>query len=107
MKVDSVVAIEEVKSDIDAAEQFYHSKESGIGAYFRDCIIADIESLRLYAGIHAKHFGVYRMFSSRFPFAIYYDIKDETAIVVAVIDMRRHPALIKRKLRERKFQDNF
>jgi len=102
MKVDSVVAIEEVKSDINAAEQFYNSKGSGIGSYFRYCIIADIESLRLYAGIHAKHFGFYRMFSSRFPFAIYYDIKPETAIVVAVIDMRRHPALIKMKLRERR-----
>ncbi len=101
MFVKEIVAIEEVQYDLDDGEEFYESIEPGVGAYFRDCIIADIESLILYAGIHSKHNGYYRTLSERFPYAIYYDIKDEIAIVVAVLDMRRNPAWIKRNLKRR------
>lgn len=56
MNIKDILAIEEVKGDLDDGEEFYDSQENGIGTYFRDCIISDIESLRLYAGVHAKHF---------------------------------------------------
>jgi len=102
MNVKKVIAIEDVHSDLNIGERFYESSEAGIGIYFRDCIIADIESLTLYAGIHSKHFGFYRMLSARFPYAIYYDIRGETAIVVAVLDMRRDPSWIGRILQQRK-----
>lgn len=64
--------------------------------------IKDIESLIIYAGIHNKSFGLYRMFSKRFPYAIYYEIKDDIAQVIAVLPMRRDPKWIKRKLTERR-----
>jgi len=102
MNINNVIAIEEVKYDLDCGEKFYESQEIGIGVYFRDSIISDIESLRLHAGIHAKHFGFYRMLSSRFPYAIYYDIQGDVAIVVAVIDMRRNPSWIHQRLQGRK-----
>ena len=35
--------------------------------------IADFESLYLYAGIHIMVDGLYRMFSKRFPYAVYYE----------------------------------
>ncbi len=41
------------------------------------------------------------MFAKRFPYAIYYEIEDETAYVVAALPMRRDPAWIERKLKER------
>ncbi len=98
MNVVNVIALEEVKCDLLEAERFYELQENGLGTYFRDCIISDIESLKLYAGTHSKKFGFYRMFSLRFPYAVYYEIKDQTAIVVAILDMRRDPNLIRRKL---------
>jgi len=45
--------------------------------------------------------GLYRMLAKRFPYAIYYEIADEIAYVVAVLPMRRHPAWIKRHLEDR------
>lgn len=65
------------------------------------CLLSDLESLRLYAGIHPVHFGLHRLLSRRFPFAIYYDVSDGLARVTAVIDMRRDPAWIRRERGER------
>ncbi len=102
MKVRKVIALKEVAKDLEEGRIFYDRKESGIGDYFFDSLISDIESLRLYAGIHNKRFSFYRMLSKRFPFAIYYNINDDTIIVVAVLDMRRHPAWIRENLEKRK-----
>jgi hypothetical protein len=55
---------------------FYDPQSKGLGDYFLDSIFADIESLHLYAGIHALHFGFHRLLASRFPFAIYYRIQN-------------------------------
>ena len=101
MNIKDILVLKEVKSDLGEGEEFYDSQEIGIGSYFRDCIISDIESLWLYAGIHAKHFGLYRMLSAKFPYAIYYDIQDDVAIIITVLDMRRSPAWINRKMQSR------
>jgi len=41
------------------------------------------------------------MLSKRFPYAIYYEVKDHGAYVVAVLPMRREPKWIRGKLDER------
>jgi hypothetical protein len=51
-------------------------QQQGIGSYFMEAIFADIESLKLYAGVHVTCFEKYqRLLSKRFPFAIYYDVQ--------------------------------
>ena len=66
---------------------FYEKQEAGLGNYFLDSLFSDIDSLRIYAGIHGLHFGTYhRMLAKRFPFAVYYRVEDATAIVDAVLD---------------------
>ena len=102
MKVRKVVVLKEVADDLEEGRLFYDRKEPGIGDYFFDSLISDLESLRLYAGIHYKRFGLYRMLSKRFPFAIYYEIEENTARVIAVLDMRRNPAWIYGKLEKRR-----
>jgi hypothetical protein len=101
MKVKDVVVMKEVADDLNDGKAFYEQRESGIGEYFWDSLIADIESLVIYAGVHIREHGLYRMLSKRFPYAIYYEIVDETAYVIAVLPMRRNPARLKRKLQER------
>jgi len=102
VKVREVIALKEVAEDLAEGRQFYERKEAGIGDYFLDSLISDIESLRLYAGIHSKRFSFHRMLSKRFPFAIYYETEKDIAIVVAVLDMRRDPAWIRGKLEKRR-----
>lgn len=53
--------------------------------------LADILSLRLYAGIHPRHEGYHRMLRKRFPFAAYYEIVEQIARVIAVLDMCPNP----------------
>ena len=101
MNIQNIVALEEVKEDLMAGSSFYELQSYGLGEYFRDCIISDMESLRLYAGIHERHNDCYRMLSKRFPYAIYYDIQDDTAVILAVLDMRRDPSWIHSKVIKR------
>ena len=71
-----------------------------MGAYFLDTLFSDIDSLKLYAGIHRKIYrDFYRMVSKRFPFAIYYKTDSMAAYVHAVVDCRRSPAWIRKHLR--------
>jgi len=98
MTARQILVLEEAAADLQRGEQFYEANQVGIGEYFFDSLIADVESLNLYAGIHGKQFGLYRMLAKRFPFAIYYDITDEFIIVIAVLDLRRNPLWIHQQL---------
>lgn len=93
--------MEEAVDDLDEGEAFYNFKESGVGEYFWDSLISDIESLIIFAGIHKKKFGLYQMFAKRFPYAIYYKIEKDLAYVVAVLPMRRDPAWISQQIGNR------
>ncbi|MGA1876175.1 MAG: hypothetical protein ACMUIA_11260 [bacterium] len=66
-----------------------------------DSLLADIESLVIYAGIHNREHGLYRMLARRFPYAIYYEIVDDIAYIIAALPMRRNPAWIKKKMEGR------
>ncbi len=87
------------ESDLLAGFRFYERQSSGVGWYFLETLNSDIESLRLYAGIHPQVFGYYRMLSKRFPFAVYYDLHEEEIRVWRVLDCRRAPRWIKLQLR--------
>lgn len=78
-------------NDLEKARRFYDSQEAGVGDYFFDSLFSEIDSLALYGGIHAVHFGFHRLLAKRFPYAIYYKIIDEKAIVFRILDCRRNP----------------
>jgi len=97
----TVVILEDAAEDIELGEQFYESREPGIGDYFIRSILSDLGSLVLYAGIHSVHFGFQRLLSKRFPFGIYYLVEDQTAYIYAVLDMRQDPLWLRRELKNR------
>ena len=101
MKIKDIVTLKEVANDLNDGKVFYDQIEAGVGDYFWDSLVADIESLIIYAGIHNKRYGLHRMLAKRFPYAIYYEIENEITYVVPVLPMRRDPAWIERKLKER------
>ena len=91
MKFYTVVTTEFALQDLKLAQRFYDNQAPGLGDYFFDSLLLDIESLHLYASIHPKEFGYYKMLSKRFPYAIYYDTYDDTARVIAILDQRQDP----------------
>lgn len=79
--------------DLIEGFRFYEAQESGLGAYFLTNLYADIESIRIYAGVHEKPFkAYYRMLARRFPFALFYTFEKNTVSIHAVLDCRRDPA---------------
>jgi hypothetical protein len=87
------------KKDIEESYWFYEMQQQGIGSYFLEAIFADIESLKLYAGVHITCFEKYqRLLSKRFPFAIYYRMQGKEIRIYAVVDCRKNPAWIRKKL---------
>jgi plasmid stabilization system protein ParE len=84
--------------DLYEARLFYERQGEGLGEYFFDSLFSDIDSLILYGGIHQKIFGYYRMLAKRFPYAIYYQIEQETVVVWRVLDLRQDPEKIKHTL---------
>lgn len=82
--------------DLIDGYRFYEKQQAGLGAYFLDSLYSDIDSLQLYAGVHAVFFEHYhRALSKRFPFAIYYRVVNQEVLVYAVLDCRRDPAWVR------------
>ncbi|HEX8309839.1 MAG TPA: hypothetical protein VF614_00885 [Chthoniobacteraceae bacterium] len=89
------------KEDLIEGYHSYEEQSPGLGSYFLDSLFPDIDPLILYAGIHRKVIGSHRALSKRFPFAIYYDFMDNELQVQAVLDCRRRPSWVRRRLKRR------
>ncbi len=88
--------------DLVEGFHFYEKQAEGIGGYFLDTLYSDIDSLIINTGIHPVCFGRYhRLLSTRFPFAIYYRTIEDIVYVYAVLDCRRNPAWMRKKLKGR------
>ncbi len=78
---------------------FYEKQKKGLGNYFLNELFSDIDSLKITASIHQIYYNKYhRLLSKKFPFAIYYRVQSDTALIYAVLDCRRDPAWIRNKL---------
>lgn len=89
------------KHDLIRGYHFYEKQQEGLGEYFLVNLYADIESLKVFGGIHEvvyKHF--HRALSRRFPFAIYYTVDDETVFIRSVMDCRKNPPSIRDHLKK-------
>lgn len=88
----------EARRDVVAGAVFYEQQREGLGGYFTDQVFEDLARLEREAGIHERVFGLHRKLSRRFPFAIYYLVSGGTVDVVAILDCRRDPDAIAKRL---------
>jgi plasmid stabilization system protein ParE len=88
----------EASEDLIAGFQFYERRGRGLGAYFRESLLEDIDLLAVRGGVHAKVFGYHRSLSKRFPFAIYYRVEEDVVRIRAILDCRRNPSWIRRRI---------
>lgn len=86
--------------DLAEGYRFCESQSAGVGDYFRDALISDIDSLQATAGVPRKVNGHHRRLATRFPFAVYYSVDNETVTVRGVLDCRRDPTWIRKRLRQ-------
>ena len=96
-----VIVLDDAVGDIEEARDFYDGLELGIGDYCADSLVADLERLGIFHGVHPKHFGFHRMLSNRFPFGIYYRETQMTTEVFAILGLRRDPSWLRSELSKR------
>ena len=89
----------EARDDLLAGFRFYERQSRGLGNYFRESVLKDIDSLAVHGGVHARVFGYHRSLSKRFPFAIYYRVETNVVRVRAILDCRKNPSWIRRWVR--------
>jgi hypothetical protein len=88
----------EAEQDLLDGIRFYERQRVGVGSHFRECLLADIKTLPRFAGVHACRHGYHCMVARRFPFAVYYRVEGDKILIHAVLDCRRAPAWIRRRL---------
>ncbi len=92
--------LDAARDDLIAGFDFYEAREKGIGEHFLACLYSDVESLRIFGGIHRKVYkNLQRALSKRFPFAIYYTVGNDAIIVRAILDCRRNPSWVRSRLK--------
>ena len=94
--------LDQANADLLVGYAFYEKQSSGVGSYFLETLVSDIESLRLYGGIHRLVFGYHRLLSRRFPYAIYYQVDGEWVYIWRVLDCRRNPSWISTQVKKRR-----
>jgi hypothetical protein len=94
----TIVILPSAKEDLSEGFAFFEGQQAGLGAYFLESLFSDIDSLRIHAGVHRRVFGYHRLLSKRFTFAIYYSMDAGTAYVGAVLDCRRNPIWLRKRL---------
>ena len=87
------------KDDLRNGFYFYESQKSGLGTFFLDSIFSDIDSLQIFPNVHPIYYKNYhRLLSKRFPYAIYYKINSNQINVYAVVDCRRNPNWLRKRM---------
>lgn len=90
--------------DLERGRRFYDRQGETLGDYFFDSLFADVDSLALYAGIHPLFYGFHRKLANRFPYAIYYRVAGDRALVFRILDCRSNPQTTRRTLAAKRFQ---
>jgi hypothetical protein len=91
---------EDAAEDLKEGYLFYEAQEAGLGDYFASCLQADIDGLKISAGIHRIVYSSYhRLLSRVFPYGIFYTVERDHAVVWAVIDLRKDPDRIREQLK--------
>lgn len=74
----NVLVSGDAERDILDGIAFYGAYGPDVGNYFYLSILADLQALSVFGGVHSKRSGYHCMPAKRFPFAIYYAVSDST-----------------------------
>ncbi|MEO0444214.1 MAG: type II toxin-antitoxin system RelE/ParE family toxin [Pseudomonadota bacterium] len=103
MGSDEIILLISASQDLDIGEEFYDKKRKGLGQYFLQSLFADLEALKIYAGIHPKTptNSLYMTRAKRFPYMIYYRVMDRVVHVIAILPTRQSSSWASELLNQR------
>lgn len=93
----------EVEEDVIGGYAWYEAKSQGLGEDFLRMFYACVSEITQNPLLYQKVYNEFRRrLLRRFPYAIYFMIKDNQIIVFGLFHCARDPGIIKTKLRDRK-----
>ncbi|NWF49677.1 MAG: type II toxin-antitoxin system RelE/ParE family toxin [Ignavibacteriaceae bacterium] len=96
-----IIVRPEAEGDLSEAFLWYEDKRKGLGHDFLLHIDAGIRFIARNPNIYKSEYRDTRKhLVKRFPYKIIYLIHNESLIILAVLHMRRNPALLKKRLRK-------
>lgn len=92
---------ESALGDLIEGCRFYEEQDAGLGDYFEQSMLQELESLKSTGGIHRLVHGRHRLICTNFPYAVYYRMEPSgDASVLRILDCRRDPRWIRRVLKK-------
>ena len=90
----------EAECDIRDTRDWYENRRDGLGDDFLECLDEAFEKLTRIANVFGVvHAGLRRMQVRRFPYGIYFDVIDETVVIVAVLHARQNLDYLVKRIR--------
>ena len=87
-----------VEVDVEAAFDRYEGEEPGLGFEFLEELRAAYHQILDHPfGYQDLRFGIRRVLTRRFPYAVYFAVEGESIVIVAVISTARDPAAWQRR----------
>lgn len=97
-----LVFLEDVRDDVDVAYAWYEQQRSGLGEAFLSALQAALDDISRHAEAYAVVYRSTRArLTVRFPFVIYYRIREEIVEIVAVLHGRRSAEVWRKRVRGR------
>ena len=90
---------DEADHDLVEAAIWYEQQQAGLGHEFLDAVVSTFESIGAAPfSFPELHRNTRRAVVSRFPFAVFYQVKDLNIIVIALMHGSRHPSNWKKRI---------
>ncbi len=89
----------EVQQDLDEAYSWYEDRRYGLGEEFINCVDVVIQTILRSPDLYSKIYKEYRRaLIRRFPFAVFYELIDNKAIIYSVFHTSQNPEKWKNRL---------
>ncbi len=89
----------EARTELLDTFQWYQEQRSGLGFDFKLCVDEVFSKLHKHPSIYKKVYNdIRRAVTRRFPFGIFYIIKNDNVIILAVLHARRDPTNWKNRI---------
>jgi plasmid stabilization system protein ParE len=87
-----VIFLPDAEAEMIEAARFYESRASGLGHALLDCVDRGVADIREYPRRWPLIRGrVRRRLIRRFPYGILYREDENEIVIIAIMDLRRHP----------------
>ena len=94
-----LTVLDGAEADIDHAVDWYEGQLPGLGDSFYSQVARTLDAIEQFPESYQRDFGmVRRAVTQRFPYAVFYRVLPDVVQVVAILDCRLDPSVIRSRI---------